>query len=69
MGFGQIFLECNPVDVGGVVTRTNTPPITAVEEHVFLVRGDPRSVLIIPGIDLWTHIAGFGPGTIGSSQG
>ena len=63
-----MFLEFNPINVSRIGSVIQIPPVTAVEEHVFLVRGDPRSVLIIPGINLWTHIPGFGPGTIRPSQ-
>ena len=64
-----MFFKFNPVDVGGVGTRIQTPPVTAEEEHVFLVRGDFRSNFIIPGINSRAHIPEFSPGAIRPSQG
>jgi len=64
-----MFLEFYPINVSRIGSVIQIPPVTAVEEHVFLVWGDSRSVLIIPGINLRAHIPGFGPGTIRPSQG
>ncbi len=69
MGFGQMFLEFNPVDVTRIGSAIHIPPGTAGEEHVFLVRRDPRSDFMIPGINSRPHIPGFGPGPIRLSQG
>ena len=64
-----MFLEFNPVNVSRIGSAIQIPPVTAVEEHVFLVRGDPRSEFMISGIKSKTHIPGFGPDTIRASQG
>jgi hypothetical protein len=64
-----MFLEFYPINICRIGSVIQIPSITAVEEHVFLVWGDPCSVLIIPGINSRTHIPGFGPGTIRPSQG
>ena len=64
-----MFLEFNPVNVSRIGSVIHIPPVTAVEEHVFLVRGDPRSEFMISGINSRTHIPGFGPDTIRPSQG
>ena len=62
-----MFPEFDPVDV----TRVDSwiPAFTAVEEEILLIRRDSRSVFIILGINLWTHIPGLGPGPIRPSQG
>ena len=38
IGFGQIFLEFNPVDVRRVAIGILPPPVSAGEEEVLLVR-------------------------------
>ena len=68
MGFGQMFLEFNPIDVSRICRGIQIPPGTAGEEHVFLVRGDPRSDFMIPGINPRAHTMRFGPGPIRPSQ-
>jgi len=69
MGFGQMFLEFYPIDIGRIGIAIQIPPVTAREEHVFLVRGDPRPDFIIFGVYSRTHTMRFCPGIIGSSQG
>ncbi len=67
IGFGQIFLEFNPVDV----TRVDPciPAVAAVEEQILLVRWDSRSVLNIGRINPRAQISRFGPGSIRQAQG
>ena len=64
-----MFLEFDPINVSRIGIRIQIPPGTAGEEHVFLVRRDPRSDFMIGGINSRTHTLGFGPGPIRLSQG
>jgi len=62
MGFGQVFLECHPVDIRAVFSWI--PAVTTREEQVLLVRRDPWAMFNVDGVNPRAQIARFRPGAI-----
>ena len=63
-----MFFEFDPINVSRIRSGIQIPPGAAREEHVFLVRGDPRPDFMIPGINSRAHALRFRPGIIRLSQ-
>ena len=68
IGFWQILLEFNPVDIRNHGVDSWIPAVAAVEEQVLLVRRDSGAVFDKEGVNPMAKIARFGPGSIGQVQ-